>query len=190
MLKTGVIFARFQILHLKQMEYILAAKMRCQKLYIGITHPDIVAFAATSELDTHGITKRDNPLTFIERYQMLLGVLEEFGVKRNEFEIIPFPISHPDVLTQYTPNDATHFMSVTTPWDAERLHILEKLGLRTEILSRKTDIERDVNGALVRKLIAEGGEWRPLVPKSVAEYIIKHRIDIRIQDIFNRFEGN
>ena len=189
MLKTGVIFARFQILHLKQMEYVLAAKMRCKKLYIGITHPDIVAFAATSELDTNGITKRDNPLTFIERYQMILGAMEEFGVKREEFEIIPFPVSHPDLLLQYTPGDAVHFMSVTTPWDAERLHILEKLGLKTEILSRKTDIERGVNGTYVRKQIAEGGEWRHLVPKSVAQYIMDNGIDRRIRDLFFRFDS-
>ena len=189
MLKTGVIFARFQVLHLKQVEYMLGAKMRCQKLYVGITHPDIVSFASTSELDIHGITKRDNPLSFIERYQMLLGVLEEFGVKREEFEIIPFPISQPDVLLQYAPQDATYLMSVTTPWDAERLHILEKLGLTTEVLSRKTDLERSVNGTLVRKLIAEGGEWRPYVPKSVAEYIVNNGIDKRIQDVHYRFES-
>ena len=40
MIETGVIHGRFQVLHLKHMEYILAAKMRCRKLYIGITNPD------------------------------------------------------------------------------------------------------------------------------------------------------
>ena len=38
--KTGVVNGRFQVLHLKHMEYILAAKMRCRKLYIGLTNPD------------------------------------------------------------------------------------------------------------------------------------------------------
>lgn len=41
MIKTGVVHGRFQPLHLKHMEYILAAKMRCQKLYIGITNPTV-----------------------------------------------------------------------------------------------------------------------------------------------------
>ena len=40
MIETGVINGRFQVLHLKHMEYILAAKMRCNKLYIGISNPD------------------------------------------------------------------------------------------------------------------------------------------------------
>ena len=38
MVEKGVVNARFQIPHLKHIEYILAAKMRCQKLYIGITN--------------------------------------------------------------------------------------------------------------------------------------------------------
>ena len=44
MTEIGVIHARFQVLHLKQLELILAAKMRCKKLYIGISHPDIMNF--------------------------------------------------------------------------------------------------------------------------------------------------
>ena len=40
MIDIGVVHGRFQPLHLKHMEYILAAKMRCRKLYIGITNPD------------------------------------------------------------------------------------------------------------------------------------------------------
>ena len=95
MTETGVIHGRFQVLHLKHMEYLLAAKMRCRTLYVGITHPDISANPATSPLDEHGTTKTDNPLTYIERYEMIRDALLDFGVKREEFEIIPFPISSP-----------------------------------------------------------------------------------------------
>ena len=70
---TGVVHGRFQVLHLKEMEYILAAKMRCRTLYIGITHPDISAYPATSALDEHGTTRLDTPLTYIERYEMIPG---------------------------------------------------------------------------------------------------------------------
>ena len=98
MTETGVIHGRFQVLHLKHMEYLLAAKMRCRTLYVGITHPDITAYAAVSPLDEHGTTKTDNPLTYLERYQMIRDALLDFGVKREEFEIVPFPISSPDIL--------------------------------------------------------------------------------------------
>lgn len=36
MIDIGVVYGRFQILHLKHLEYILAAKMRCRKLYVEI----------------------------------------------------------------------------------------------------------------------------------------------------------
>ena len=36
MIDIGVVHGRFQPLHLKHMEYILAAKMRCRKLIICI----------------------------------------------------------------------------------------------------------------------------------------------------------
>ena len=117
MTETGVIHGRFQVLHLKHMEYLLAAKMRCRTLYVGITHPDITAYAAVSPLDEHGITKTDNPLTYLERYQMIRDALLDFGVKREEFEIVPFPISSPDILRQYAPSDAVYYMSICSAWD-------------------------------------------------------------------------
>jgi len=187
MRKPGVVFARFQILHLKQMEYILAAKMRCNKLYIGITHPDIMQYASTMTHDTHGIVRRDNPLTYIERFEMILRAMTEFGVKRDEFEIIPFPISQPDVLDQYTPKHAVYYLNVTTPWDAERMQVLENLNLKTEILWRKSEEERGINGNRIRALIVESGDWEQYVPKSVASYLKEERIDERIRELHYHF---
>jgi nicotinamide mononucleotide adenylyltransferase len=170
---------------MKQMEYILAAKMRCSKLYLGITHPDIVNFAATSPLDTSGITKKDNPMTFFERYEMLLNVFGEFKIKREDFAIIPFPISQPDLLRGYIPVDATYYMSIVTAWDRERLRILRLLGLKTDIIWEKDESELGVTGKEIRQMIAEGNNhWQLHVPKSVSEYIIKHQIDIRISQLY------
>ena len=171
MVEAGVIHGRFQILHLKHMEYILAAKMRCRKLYIGVTHSDIVSFAATSVNDLHGTTKRDNPLTFFERFEMIQEALKDFGVGREEYEIIPFPVSQPDLILQYAPKDAVYYMS------------LQKLGVETEVLWRKGQDERGITGSEVRKLIAEEKEWQQYVPKTVSEYITKHGIEERIRGV-------
>ena len=38
--RTGIVMEDFRCFTLKHMEHILAAKMRCDKLYIGITNPD------------------------------------------------------------------------------------------------------------------------------------------------------
>lgn len=182
MVETGVIFGRYQIFHLKHMEGVLAAKMRCNKLYIGITHPDVVAYAATSPLDINGVTKMDNPLTYFERMEMIQGALRDFGVKRKEFEIIPFPISQPDLITQYAPKDATYYMSICTPWDEEKYRILQSQGLKIEVLWRRNPEEMGMTGKEIRELItAENSEWQQYVPRSVAEYIIGHGIDCKIR---------
>ena len=46
---------------------------------MGITHPDIFACPAASPLDVHGTLVRDNPLAYIERYEMIRDSLLEFG---------------------------------------------------------------------------------------------------------------
>lgn len=183
MVEKGVIFGRYQIFHLKHMEGVLAAKMRCNKLYIGITHPDIVAYAATSSLDVNGVTKKENPLTYFERMEMIQGALRDFGVKRKEFEIIPFPISQPDLLTQYAPQDATYYMSLCTPWDEEKYRILQSQGLKTEVLWRRNPEDMGISGTMVREMIRKNNkEWMQNVPRSVAEYIVEHGIDRRIRE--------
>lgn len=184
MVETGVIFGRYQIFHLKHMEGVLAAKMRCNKLYIGITHPDIVAYAATSALDTNGVTKRDNPLSYFERMEMIQGALRDFGVKRKEFEIIPFPISQPDLITQYAPTNATYYMSICTPWDEEKYQILQDQGLKTEVLWRRNPEEMGLSGKAIRDLImVNNSEWQQHVPRTVAEYIMDNGIDRRIREL-------
>lgn len=185
MVETGVVFGRFQIFHLKQMEYVLAAKMRCNRLYIGITHSDIAAFAATSSLDKHGTTKRDNPMTYYERIDMIRGALLDFGIKRKEFEIVPFPISQPDLIVQYAPKDAVYYMSICTEWDEEKYRILLEQGLNVEVLFRRTG-EKGISGAEIRRLITDNQPWHQYVPKSVAEYIEGHGIDKRIRDLNHR----
>ena len=187
MVETGVVFGRFQIFHLKQMEYVLAAKMRCNRLLIGITHSDIVAFAATSSLDEHGTTRRDNPMTYFERGDMIRGALLDFGIKRKEFEIVPFPISQPDLIAQYVPRDAVYYMSICSDWDEEKYQILQGLGLDVEVLFRRTG-EKGVSGTQIRRLIAKNQPWHQHVPKAVAEYVETHGIDARIRELHYRLE--
>lgn len=189
MTETGVIHGRFQVLHLKHMEYFLAAKMRCRTLYVGITHPDISAYPATSPLDEHGTTKTDNPLTYIERYEMIRDALLDFSVKREEFEIIPFPITSPDVLLQYTPVDAVYYMSICSPWDEEKYQILRSLDLNVEILWRRTGEEKGITGSELRGMIARGEDWQQYTPKTAAEYLERNSIDQRIRQLYYTYGG-
>ena len=185
MTERGVVHGRFQGLHLKHMEYLLAAKMRCRLLYVGITHPDIFACPAASPLDVHGTLVRDNPLAYIERYEMIRDSLLEFGVKREEFEIIPFPVDRPDVLAQYAPADAVYYMSICGEWDREKEKILSSLGLKTEILWERDPEEKGITGTELRALIAGDGSWRQYMPKAAAEYLTEHGLDERIKTLFS-----
>lgn len=185
MTERGVVHGRFQGLHLKHMEYLLAAKMRCRHLYVGITHPDIFACPAASPLDVHGTLVRDNPLAYIERYEMIRDSLLEFGVKREEFEIIPFPVDRPDVLAQYAPADAVYYMSICGEWDREKEKILSSLGLKTEILWERNAEEKGITGTELRALIAGDGSWRQYMPKAAAEYLTEHGLDERIKNLFS-----
>jgi len=178
--KKGVVNGRFQVLHLKHMEYILAAKMRCEKLYIGITNPDML-HAKSSVNDRNRGTKAGNPLSYRERCEMLRGALAEFGVPESQYEIIPFPISYPEYITQYAPEDAVYYMGMYDAWDEEKYKSLKVLGLNVHILWKKDLENKGTTGAMVRHLIATDEEWAQYVPKSVYAYMKEQELDKRVK---------
>lgn len=148
MIEKGLVYGRFQILHLKHVEYILAAKMRCKRLYIGITMSDDLHVSGGEE-DNYRVRRSANPLTYIERYEMLRDTLLSFGVPREEFEIIPFPIDRVEYLGQYLPEGAVCFMSICDEWTANNEKRFEKLGIPVEVLWRRTKEEKGVSGSQI-----------------------------------------
>ena len=151
MIEKGLVYGRFQILHLKHVEYILAAKMRCKRLYIGITMSDDLHVSGGEE-DNYRVRRSANPLTYIERYEMLRDTLLSFGVPREEFEIIPFPIDRVEYLGQYLPEGAVCFMSICDEWTANNEKRFEKLGIPVEVLWRRTKEEKGVSGSQIRQM--------------------------------------
>ena len=165
MTRTGIVNGRFQVLHLKHMEYILAAKMRCDKLYIGITNPD-------------GAHTRD---TVHDENRGTKGAMEEFNVPAKEYDFIPFPISMPEYIAQYTPKEAVYYVGMFDAWDEEKYKILRSLDLDVNILWRKTEEEKGITGSKVRELIATDQEWKQFVPKSVYHYLTENELDKRVK---------
>ena len=180
MINTGVVNGRFQVLHFKHMEYLLAAKMRCRKLYIGLTNPDSM-YTRESVNDEDRSARSANPLSYYERCQMIRGALTEFNVPETEFEFVPFPINRPEYILQYLPKEAVYFVGMFDAWDEEKYKILRSLELEIEILWRKTPEEKGVSSAWIRSLIATGEEWSHLVPKSVFEYLTVNHLDKKIK---------
>ena len=176
----GVIHGRFQMLHHGHMEYLLAGKKRCQRLIIGISNPDegCTAFSAACP---HRSEKDANPFSFFERYEMIRLAMLEAGVKREEFEIVPFPVNRPELLLQYVPQSAKFYVTVYDDWGREKLRMLQNLGCETEVMWERTDAERFTSGTEVRRRMAEGENWRELVPESVYRFITDHDLEGKIK---------
>ena len=171
--KAGVVYGRFQIPHLKHIEYILAAKMRCQKLYIGITFPDDL-YVSDEEGPNYRVKRNANPLTYIERYEMIRDSLLEFKVPREAFEIIPFPIDRPNYLAQYVPKDAVCYVGICDEWTAKNERMFQHFGIKTEVLWRREAQDKGVTGSIIRQKIQNKEDWRLLVPKAVYKYMIEN----------------
>lgn len=179
MIETGIVHGRFQVFHLKHMEYILAAKMRCNKLYIGITNPDSM-HTRDSIHDINRSARSANPLSYFERYEMIRGALQEFKIPDTAYDIIPFPINYPEYIQQYVPKNGTHFMRIYDEWDEEKYKILKSLGLDVEILLKKPLEDKGITGSWIRSCIATQQEWAHMVPKSVYRYLTENHLDERI----------
>lgn len=175
--EIGVIHGRFQPLHVGHMEYLLAAKMRCGHLYVGITNPDPTA-AVHEVSDDHRHLAEANPCTFYERVHMVEAALVEAGVNRSEFSIVPFPHSHMDRIPFYAPNDGLYFLSIYDDWGQTKIDRFKSFGL--EVYNLWTRKHKVTSSSEIRYLIRNGLNWRTLVPRAVADVISRAGIDARI----------
>ena len=83
MTSAGVIHGRFQVLHNDHLAYIMAAKLRCEHLVVGITNPD-PTLTKEDFADPQRSLAINNPLTYFERYTMVRAVLVEAGLTSME----------------------------------------------------------------------------------------------------------
>ena len=179
---VGVIHGRFQPLHLGHMEYLLAGKKRCKFLIIGITNPD-PGMTADHPANPQRSLPVSNPFTFHERLLMVRESLLEAGIRRNEFDIVPFPINYPEMLKYYVPMDARFFVTIYDEWGRAKVALFHSLGLDVEVMWERAASERLTSSTEVRRLIGTGGEWQHLVPPAVVRIIQELKLDRRIRDI-------
>ncbi|TGY91157.1 nicotinate-nucleotide adenylyltransferase [Petralouisia muris] len=180
--KTGVIHGRFQMLHKGHMEYLLAGKERCQHLIIGICNPDPI-LTKYSDANPHRSLPLSNPLTYFERYQMIQGSLLENNISMEEFDIVPFPINYPELLSNYAPKDAKYYMTIYDQWSMDKKAALEEYGYHVEVMWQRTNEQKFTSGTEVRRRMVAGESWHHLVTDFVYRYVKEHKIDIRIRQI-------
>jgi len=165
---VAVIHGRFQPLHWGHLEYLLAGAVRADVLVVGITNPD-PGLSAPEPTDPERGRPESNPFTYYERYLMVEGALREAGIAPERLRIVPFPHSFPDRLRYYAPPDATYLLTVYDEWGDTKVERLQRLGLATEVMWRRT--EKPISGSRVRAAIRAGEDWSLLVPPAVARVI-------------------
>lgn len=176
----GIVHGRFQLLHNDHVRYIMAGMERCEQLIIGICNPD-AQLIKYSEANPHRSTQAANPFTYYERYQMIKGTLVHMGIKVTDFDIIPFPINYPELIFNYTPANAKYYMTIYDAWGHEKKKILESIGCGVEVLWEISLEEKGISGSDVRKLIAEGKDWKKYVPQYVYDYVIHNHLDEKLR---------
>jgi cytidyltransferase-like protein len=181
--KVGVAHGRFQIFHNDHLKYILAARELCETLVIGITSAELLA-TPPEPMAQHRSESSSNPLTYYERMLMVTRCLRSEGVDVAKLYVVPFPIERPSQLFNYSPPDATYFITIYDEWGEEKLRRLQELGLSTRVLWRRK--YKGISGVNVRAAIASGGEWKSLVPSATAAYIEDNHIDLRIKQALDK----
>jgi nicotinamide mononucleotide adenylyltransferase len=162
LLSVGSVHGRFQPFHNEHLEYVIAAKQRCEFLWIGITKYDITPSEFTP-LGRPRERPENNPLTYYERVNMIMDAMVGAGVDRASFGFVPFPIETPHRLPEFMPVSVPCFTTVCEEWNREKIKILRSYGYDVIVLWERT--EKLVTGGAIREDIMSGGSaWREMVP--------------------------
>lgn len=180
--ETGVIHGRFQVLHNDHLVYLLAGKARCRHLVVGITNPS-PELTREEAVDTSRSSAAANPLTYYERARMTAEVLAGAGVDRSEFSIVPLPINMPEQYCHFVPLDAVFYLTIYDDWGRRKLEYFRTLGLRTEVLWERPQEEKGISGTDVRTRMANGEEWRSMVPAATARFMDEWNIPARLAEL-------
>lgn len=170
MIDTGVAHGRFQILHNDHMLYLRAAKDRCRRLVVGITNPDptLTRFDAA---DPKRSAPEHNLLTYYERCRIIQEAFTEEGLGPQDFSLVPLPINLPELYRYYVPLEATFFITIYDAWGERKLRMFQSLGLKTEILWRKSPAEKGLTSTEIRRRIVQAEPWEHLVPPATARLL-------------------
>jgi nicotinamide mononucleotide adenylyltransferase len=164
----GSIHGRFQPFHRGHLEYALAAASRCSFLWVGITQ--IVVASLLPDAQMPRSRPSSNPYTYWQRHSMVERSLYEAGLDRNRFRIVPFPIEHPEDLTEFIPIQVPAFTTVYEDWNRKKVDTLERAGYEVIVLWERT--EKLYTGGEVRRLIQDGDpRWREQVPAGTASVL-------------------
>ncbi len=161
----GVVHGRFQPFHNEHLSYLRLAAARCEELIVGITNPEPSA-SALEPTDARRHLPDENPYSYWQRLLVVDAVLEADGLTGR---VVPFPISAPQAIRNYVPDEAIHFLRVFDAWGEEKVRRLEAHGYDVVVLEPGT--EKTLTAGAVRSAMREGGPWQELVPPAAARLL-------------------
>lgn len=182
LVETGVIHGRFQIFHHDHLRYLLAGKLRCQYLVVGITNPDPTHTRA-DEADPQRSRPEANPLTFYERALLVRAALLEAHVPLQDVTIVPFPINFPELYAYYLPMDATFYLTIYDAWGRRKLEQFQALGLKTEVMWERDLAQKGLRASEIRRKMVRGDPWQDAVSPAVAALLDRWKIPERLRRI-------
>jgi nicotinamide-nucleotide adenylyltransferase len=185
--KIGVIHGRFQILHNDHMKYLMAGRERCTHLVVGITNPDPRLTGHDSTNPSRSLESA-NPLTYYERYSLLVEALLRRGLAYQDFSVVPFPISAPELIMHYVPMEAVFFLTIYDDWGRRKLEVLSSLGVRTEIMWERPVEQKGISASDVRRRMVEDKEWESMVPAGTAKLLKMWKVPERIRKLVQGME--
>ena len=157
-LKSGLYTGRFQPFHLGHLSAVKQALKTADFLYIGIG-------SAQYSHDNY------NPFTLEERTAIIQKALEEKGISKKQFKIIPIPDIHDNAAwPAYVQKLVPHFDIVFTGDDGL---VKELFGKYTKIPVKIVNHEISVCATDIRNAIAENKGWKKYLCDSTVEYLEK-----------------
>ena len=177
---VGVTHGRFQVVHHDHLKYLLAGKVRCRHLVVGITNPD-PSHTRDDPADPQRSSPVANPLTYLERHQLVHSAFLEAGLNLQDFTIVPFPINFPELYRYYLPLDAVFFLTIYDAWGRSKLNRFQEMGLKTEVLWERAPTEKGQRATDIRRIMIDGQPWEHLVPAANVALLKSWGIPERLQ---------
>ncbi|HLC96239.1 MAG TPA: nicotinamide-nucleotide adenylyltransferase [Candidatus Nanoarchaeia archaeon] len=160
----ALFIGRFQPFHKAHLHDVQLARKECKKV--------VIAIGSSQESGTP-----ENPFSYMERKDMITAALKANHI--SAYTIVPVPDIHDDQnWVEHVRSIVPHFDIVYTGND-----FTDKLFAEKGIQVRKIELIPNINATEIRERIIKDKDWRYLVPKEIAEEIIKLNGVEKIKDM-------
>jgi cytidyltransferase-like protein len=166
------VHGRFQPFHNGHFNYVRAGLELAEHLYIGITKINRNQ-RGTDGSAAHRSQPESNPFSFFERMSMVERTLQDEGIPRSRFTIIPFPHDEPELVIECFPPGNVCYTTIHTEWNNEKIERLRGIGYDVRVLEEPDRwLTQRASGSSIRaKIRAKDPSWKEFVPRTIARVI-------------------